>query len=107
MNVYTCPKCAQLFKVIYLSRTFPGGKERESIDCPDCGTNVSSEVTSAVLSNNVLDAIEKVGCQAELSCHTITAALKNRFCWPILSERVPIIGNLVSPLDLPPCEIRM
>ena len=67
MNVYTCPKCAQLFKVIYLSGTFPGGKERESIDCPDCGTIVSSEVTSAVLSTKVLDAIEKAAHQAELS----------------------------------------
>lgn len=67
MNVYTCPKCAQLFKVIYLSGTFPGGKERESIDCPDCGTNVGSEVTSAVLSTKVLDAIEKAAYEAELS----------------------------------------
>jgi endogenous inhibitor of DNA gyrase (YacG/DUF329 family) len=67
MNVYTCPKCAQLFKVVYLSGTFPGGKERESIDCPDCGTNVSSEVTSAVLSTKALDAEEKAAHVAELA----------------------------------------
>lgn len=65
MSVYTCPQCAQLFKVVYLSGTFPGGKEREDIDCPDCGTNVSSEVTSAVLSTKALDVHERAEHQAE------------------------------------------
>ena len=64
-DVYTCPKCTQLFKVVYLSGTFPGGKERESIDCPDCGTNVSSEVTSAVLTTKALSADEKAAYRAK------------------------------------------
>ncbi|SFH33151.1 hypothetical protein SAMN03159297_04494 [Pseudomonas sp. NFACC45] len=67
MTVYACPSCTELFKVVYLSGTFPGGKERESIDCPNCGTKVSSEVTSAVLSTKALTPEEKVAHELELS----------------------------------------
>lgn len=59
MTVYTCPKCNQLFKIRYLSGAFPGGKEREDIDCPDCFTTVSSEMTSAVLTTVALSEQEK------------------------------------------------
>lgn len=59
MNVYTCPECAELFRVTYLSGTFPGGKERENIDCPACGKTVDTEVTSAVVSTKALTAEEK------------------------------------------------
>lgn len=59
MNVYTCPECAELFRVTYLSGAFPGGKERENIDCPACGKTVDTEVTSAVVSTKALTAEEK------------------------------------------------
>lgn len=59
MSVYTCSACNELFRVVYLTGTFPGGKERESIDCPSCGKNASSEVTSAVLSTEALTDEEK------------------------------------------------
>jgi len=59
MSVYTCPDCAELFRVAYLSGTFPGGKEREDIDCPSCGKTVGTEVTSAVVSTQALTAAEK------------------------------------------------
>ena len=60
MTVYTCPDCAELFRVAYLSGTFPGGKEREDIDCPNCGKTVDTEVTSAVVSTKALTAEEKL-----------------------------------------------
>ena len=59
MDVYTCTGCNELFKVIYLSGEFPGGKERENIDCPSCGKNAGSEVTSAVLSTKALTDQER------------------------------------------------
>lgn len=58
-DIYTCPNCPELFRVVYLSGTFPGGKERENINCPNCRTTVDSEVTSAVLSTKALTAGEK------------------------------------------------
>lgn len=63
MSVYTGPDCAELFHVVYLSGTFPGGKERENIDCPARGKSVGSEVTSAVLSTKALTTAEKVAYQ--------------------------------------------
>lgn len=59
MAVYTCPDCAELFRVAYLSGTFPGGKEQEDIDCPSSGKTVDTEVTSAVVSTKALTAAEK------------------------------------------------
>ncbi|MFL9675306.1 hypothetical protein ACXUPC_13995 [Pseudomonas marginalis] len=58
-DVYECPNCPELFHVVYLSGTFPGGKERENIDCPSCHTTVDSEVTSAVLSTRALNSDQK------------------------------------------------
>lgn len=59
MHAYTCPKCDELFRVVYLSGSFPGGKEREDVNCPTCHHTIGSEVTSAVLSTKVLTAEEK------------------------------------------------
>lgn len=59
MAAYTCPECGELFRVTYLTGTFPGGKEREDIDCPSCGLTVDSEVTSAVLRTVVLSDEER------------------------------------------------
>ena len=64
MSIYTCPACAELFHAVYLSGTFPGGKEREDIDCPTCGETVDSEVTSAALTTKALTAEEKAAYQA-------------------------------------------
>ncbi|KAA8698356.1 MULTISPECIES: hypothetical protein [Pseudomonas] len=59
MTVYTCPACNELFHKNYLSGTFPGGKEKEDIDCPSCGHTVATEMTSAVLGTKALTADEK------------------------------------------------
>ncbi len=64
MTVYTCTQCAELFRKSYLSGNFPGGKEREDIDCPACGHTVATEMTSAVISTKALTAEEKSEYQA-------------------------------------------
>lgn len=64
MNVYQCPDCAELFHVTYLSGTFPGGKEREDIDCPSCGKTVDTEVTSQVVKTTALSSEEKAAYKA-------------------------------------------
>lgn len=48
--MYQCPKCQTVFEKITLSGEYPGGKEREDIDCPNCGETVGTVVTSAVIS---------------------------------------------------------
>lgn len=59
MSVYTCPACNELFRKKYLSGTFPGGKEKEDIDCPSCGHTFATEMTSAVLTTEALTVAEK------------------------------------------------
>jgi len=48
--MYQCPKCQTVFEKITLSGVFPGGKEREDIDCPKCWETVGAQMTSAVIS---------------------------------------------------------
>lgn len=64
-NVYTCPKCPTLFESIYLSGGFPGGKEREDIDCPNCGHTVDTDVTSAVVSTREITGERKAAYLAK------------------------------------------
>lgn len=64
MTVYTCPACSELFHKHYLSGTFPGGKEKEDIDCPACGHTVATEMTSAIIGTKALTAVEKAAHQA-------------------------------------------
>lgn len=40
--MYQCPKCQTVFEKNTLSREYPGGKEREDIDCPICGEEVAA-----------------------------------------------------------------
>lgn len=65
MTVYTCPDCSELFHRHYLSGTFPGGKEKEDIDCPSCGRTVATEMTSAVIGTKALSAEAKAAYLAE------------------------------------------
>lgn len=64
MSVHTCPACGELFSVVYLSGNFPGGKEKEDIDCPACFKTVASEMTSAVLRTVALSESEKAAYRA-------------------------------------------
>lgn len=65
MTVYTCPECSELFQRHYLSGTFPGGKEKEDIDCPSCGHTVATEMTSAVITTKALSAEQKAAYLAQ------------------------------------------
>lgn len=65
MTVYTCPTCSELFQKHYLSGTFPGGKEKENIDCPSCGYTVSTEMTSAVITTKALSTDDKAAYLAK------------------------------------------
>lgn len=58
-DVLTCPKCNEPFRVSFIGGPFPGGKERENIDCPSCGCTVDTEVTSSVIRTRVLTPEEK------------------------------------------------
>lgn len=48
-NVYKCNACGKSFTVTILNAGYPGGKERESIDCPWCGAENGSEITSDII----------------------------------------------------------
>lgn len=67
MTVYECPDCVELFTANYIGGGVPGGKERETIDCPTCRCTVGSEVTSAVIQTEKLSDQEKINFLR--SCH--------------------------------------
>lgn len=63
--MYQCPKCQTVFEKISISGGFPGGKEREDIDCPKCGETVDTEVTSAVISTREVTGDRKAAFLAK------------------------------------------
>jgi aspartate carbamoyltransferase regulatory subunit len=44
----TNEKCLKEFQVHPIGGGVPGGKEKEPIDCPYCGTTVRTEMTSTM-----------------------------------------------------------
>jgi endogenous inhibitor of DNA gyrase (YacG/DUF329 family) len=72
MPMFQCPKCQTVFEKINLSGTFPGGKEREDIDCPSCGETVATEVTSAVISTREVTGERKADFIARSKTMTAT-----------------------------------
>ena len=42
-----CKKCGKIFDYEIYGTIYPGGKEKEDIDCPYCGENNGYEMTSA------------------------------------------------------------
>lgn len=55
MEKCTNPKCAKEFKVHAIGGGVPGGKEKEPIICPYCGTVVREEMTSATFRTSKLE----------------------------------------------------
>lgn len=51
-NSYKCQVCGKSFTMEILNAGYPGGKERESIDCPWCGAENSTEVTSGIITTH-------------------------------------------------------
>ena len=54
-----CKKCGKLFDYTIVGTIYPGGKEREDIDCPYCGETNSSEMTSAFIQTYKIDEDDK------------------------------------------------
>ena len=48
-GIYKCIACGKRFSVTISNAGYPGGKERESINCPWCGVENGSEVTSGII----------------------------------------------------------
>ncbi|HHV73891.1 MAG TPA: hypothetical protein GXX41_04420 [Thermoanaerobacterium sp.] len=48
-GIYKCIACGKRFAVTISNAGYPGGKERESINCPWCGAENGSEVTSGII----------------------------------------------------------
>lgn len=50
-----CKKCGKLFGYETWGTVYPGGKEKEDIDCPYCGENNGSEMISNFIRTYKLD----------------------------------------------------
>ncbi|MEG6566859.1 hypothetical protein V6B95_07745 [Thermoanaerobacterium saccharolyticum] len=48
-GIYKCIACGKRFSVTISNAGYPGGKDRESINCPWCGAENGSEVTSGII----------------------------------------------------------
>lgn len=48
-NSYKCRVCGKSFTITISDAGHPGGKERENIDCPWCGAENGTEVTSGII----------------------------------------------------------
>lgn len=46
MEIVTCKKCGKKFRYELVGTVYPGGKDRETADCPYCGETVESRMTS-------------------------------------------------------------
>lgn len=46
MEIITCKKCGRKFAYEIVGTVYPGAKERESADCPYCGEEEYSVMTS-------------------------------------------------------------
>lgn len=51
-NSYKCKVCGKSFTMTISNAGYPGGKERESINCPWCGAENGTEVTSGIITTN-------------------------------------------------------
>jgi hypothetical protein len=50
MTIITCQKCGKTYAYEVWGTVYPGGKERETADCPYCGETGYSEMTSQCIS---------------------------------------------------------
>lgn len=50
MTIITCKKCGKTYAYEVWGTVYPGGKERETADCPYCGETGYSEMTSQCIS---------------------------------------------------------
>lgn len=46
MEIVICKKCGKKFGYELVGIVYPGGKDRETADCPYCGETAASRMTS-------------------------------------------------------------
>jgi len=56
MTIIKCKKCGQEYAYEIWGTATPGGKERETANCPYCGEVGYSEMTSQFISSYKLDS---------------------------------------------------
>lgn len=49
MTTVICEKCGKKFAYEHTGNIYPGGKERETADCPYCGETAYSTMTSGFI----------------------------------------------------------
>lgn len=59
METCTNESCKKDFYVSKIGGGVPGGKEREPVICPYCGTTVRTEMTSATFSTRRIEDVKK------------------------------------------------
>jgi len=55
MKIIKCEKCGKEYAYEVWGTVYPGGKERETANCPYCGEVGYSEMTSQCISSYKLD----------------------------------------------------
>lgn len=54
-NSYKCIVCGKKFTAVISNTGYPGGKDRESINCPWCGAENGTEVTSGIITTHKVE----------------------------------------------------
>ena len=55
MNCITCDKCGKKFDYVLVGNVYPGGKDKEYVDCPHCGHTYRTIMTSQNVAITKLD----------------------------------------------------
>lgn len=58
MQEKTCKECGNVFRWGIVGTIYPGGKEKEDIDCPYCGANNGYEMTSAFVRTEKIEGLK-------------------------------------------------
>ena len=53
-NIIECNKCKTKFTFSIVDDVYPGGKDRESVNCPKCGHEVTAIITSGFIRTNIV-----------------------------------------------------
>ena len=55
MTIVICEKCGRKFAYEHTGNVYPGGKDRETADCPYCGETAYSTMTSGFIHTYKVD----------------------------------------------------
>lgn len=54
MNIIICKKCKVKFKYYIINDNFPGGKDKESVNCPQCAHPIFFIMTSGIVKTEAI-----------------------------------------------------